>query len=105
MPCRTISIPDDLFRRLSEQAKALNRSVEEYVEPALRYLAEYGEPLGEGMPLTDEEWERRVGGMGPRCRGPSPPPTPGLPGRRQPLWESMYFGSDKAGSWVVARDN
>jgi len=91
-----ISIPDDLFRRLSEQAKSLKRSVEEYVEPTLRQLAEYGQRLSEWKPLTDEEWEREweAWDRDVEARASRYPPGFQVDDSREP----MYFGSDEAGS-------
>ena len=89
-----ISIPEDLFRRLSDQAKSMNRSVEEYVEPTLRRLVEYGQPLSEWKPLTDEEWEREweAWDRDVEARGSRYPPGFQIDDSR----ESMYFGKDEA---------
>jgi hypothetical protein len=89
-----ISIPDDLFRRLSDQAKALNRSVDAYVLPTLQHLADYGQPLSEWKPPTEEEW-RRVWEEWDReimARASRYPPGFQVDDSR----EAMYFGRDEA---------
>jgi len=91
-----ISIPEDLFRRLIEQAKSMNRSVEEYVEPTLRQLAEYGQPLSEWKPLTDEEWEREWEAWDRDAEELASRLPPGF--QIDDSRESMYFGRDEAGS-------
>ena len=89
-----ITIPDELYRRLSEQAKSMNRSVEEYIEPTLRRLADYVELLTEWKPLTDEEWEREWEAWDRDAEelGRRLPPGFQVDDSR----EAMYFGSDEA---------
>lgn len=91
-----ISIPEDIFRQISEQAKALNRSVDDYVLPTLQRLAEYGKPLSEGpKPLTGEAWEREMDAWDRDAEELARrlPPDFVLDDSR----EAMYFGSDEAG--------
>lgn len=90
-----ITIPDELYRRLSEQAKSMNRSVEEYIGPTLRRLADYGEPLSEGTkPLTGEAWRREWEAWRRDAEelGRRLPPGFQVDDSR----ETMYFGSDEA---------
>jgi hypothetical protein len=91
-----ISIPHDLFRRLSDQAKALNRSVDEYILPTLQKLAEYGQPLSGSKPLSDEEWEREMEAWDRDAEELARRLPPGF--QVDDSRESMYFDGDETGS-------
>lgn len=89
-----ITVPEDLFRQLSEQARSMNRSVEEYVLPSLRMLDLHGEPLTEWKPLTDEVWEHEMEEWDRDIEARADRYPPGF--LVDDSRELMYFGKDEA---------
>lgn len=84
-----ITVADETYTRLAEQAAAAGVSVDEYVAPALHQIARRASPAAP-VDLPDDEWRKESEALLARARGRAYLYPPGF--RADVSRESIYEG-------------